>query len=375
MANKVTEAQLKKLISLINQLEPERDYSDSYWKFYFPINSKEWEKLSITLYDSNYYFGFASSKFSFCYPGEKDRIDWEDQIFKKIIEHVPKIIAKIQKNMESYYRSLIKELPVKYRWGVMPRKALLLNIDDMYRPELELGAKNTKELVRWIEKNGREKGELSEPMTLELYLKYCKIAYNANAKKLHVKGTESGFELYKRLADNRHEGLLDIDPKSPKAFKKWFHGKHMGGHPWEIYRGGNTTHINLGITTLERYLVKDPKDDKFIIYLQGLSTSRLVETANIALAFIRNKMPFQFMGAEDVRLKLLALDNIGIIPSWYSLHRGNQNFIDGLNVNDCIHYEDLTGSERKKIFPYITWLPQKVNLPPLPITKKCTKKI
>ncbi len=55
--------------------------------------------------------------------------------------------------------------------------------------------------------------------------------------------------MYARYADGRHDGLLDINPASEQEFADWIDGTHpergMGGHPWEIKRGGNTTHIDL----------------------------------------------------------------------------------------------------------------------------------
>lgn len=357
---------MKEVIKLLKKIEPKRDYSDSHWNFYLKINSRQWEVLRITLYDSNYYFSFAGSRETFCYPKDKEQlIDDSSSELKWIRELVPKYIVDIQKGGDYLYRKVVKELPLQYRTGLLPRKALLLNVKDIYRPEKELGKKGTAELVRWIEKNGREKFESKKPMTLHTYLEYCKVAYLANPKKTHAKSSESGLSLYKRLADNRHEGLLDIDMHSPEAFTKWHQGgRGGGGHPWEIYRGGNTTHINLGVTTVDDYFA-EKKSSKFTIYLQGLSIGRLVETARIALSFIRKDMPFSLFGAEEMREKLLALDNIGLLPQWYGLHRANQSFSSDLNVYDCLHWQDLTGPERRKLKPFVTWLPLEIILPPV----------
>jgi hypothetical protein len=361
------EIKFKKLIKLLNTIEPEKDYSDSHWKFYFKINSKEWEKLSITLYDKNYYFTFAGSRFTMCYPGEKEKVYWNEPEIKWILQGVNSCINEIKTNLELYYRKLHKELPLKYREGLIPRKALMLNVKVLYRPEKKLGKKLTANIVRWIEINGSKKNKTQKPLTLKIYLEYCRVAYMANAKSLGIDDSESGMMLYKRFADNRHEGLLDIDINSPEAFNKWYHGPRGGGHPWEIYRGGNTTHIDLGAHEYNEYSYKytqeKEQNNEYEIFLNGFSTGRLVETIRIALAFIEKDMPFTLSNAEGIRKKLLGLDNLGIIPEWYSTHRANQSYPEGLDVYDCIKFQDPTPAERKKLLPYITWLPLDIILP------------
>ena len=52
-------------------------------------------------------------------------------------------------------------------------------------------------------------------------MKYCKVAYTANLR--HFKGAiakeMSGLKMYKRLADGRHEGLVELPLESADAFK------------------------------------------------------------------------------------------------------------------------------------------------------------
>lgn len=86
-------------------------------------------------------------------------------------------------------------------------------------------------------------------ISLSTYLNYCRMAYlaNLNKYKSHVSKEMSGLEMYKAMADGRHEGLVDLPEDSTEAIIKWYHSSRFGGHPWEICRGGNTTHIALGI--------------------------------------------------------------------------------------------------------------------------------
>ena len=66
-----------------------------------------------------------------------------------------------------------------------------------------------------------------------------------------------GIELYKLFADGRHEGLTEIEQDSVEAFRDWMDEKHpkrqRGGHPWEILRDGNTTHILLYVSKIRHW--------------------------------------------------------------------------------------------------------------------------
>lgn len=73
------------------------------------------------------------------------------------------------------------------------------------------------------------------------------------------------------------------------------------------------------------------------------------------------KRPISIANPEGVRKRLLALDNIGIVPSYASLHRANQRFGKSQSVFDVMYYNDL-GRFKLRITPFISW-------EPLPILK------
>jgi len=88
-------------------------------------------------------------------------------------------------------------------------------------------------------------------MTAALFFDCCRLGYEANRyegiEKLEPK------ELYRSYADSRDEGLLRLDESSAETFNDWYHDKaHYGGHPWEVCRGGNSTHISLYVCHDER---------------------------------------------------------------------------------------------------------------------------
>jgi hypothetical protein len=87
----------------------------------------------------------------------------------------------------------------------------------------------------------------------------------------------------------------------------------------------------------------------------------MVETMRMFLAIQKAKLPISIANPEGIRKRLLAQDNIGIIPSYTSLHRANQHFSQDEDVYDVMHYDDF-GRFKRRINPFITW-------EPLPILK------
>ena len=197
-------------------------------------------------------------------------------------------------------------------------------------------------------------------MTAKDFFKYCRIAYIAGKREdEEVNERLSGREMYKRYADGRHEGLLDIDENSAQEFADWIDGKHpkrnVGGHPWEIKRGGNTTHINLAVYRPQY------REGGFKIELRGAAIGRLVETIRMFLALNAASLPISIDDPEGVRKRILAQDNVGLVPHHHSLHGANQHFEKEQCVYDVLHYKHL-GRYKRRILPFIAW-------EPLPILK------
>ena len=74
--------------------------------------------------------------------------------------------------------------------------------------------------------------------------------------------------MYKRYADGRCGALHEIDPDSPDEFLLWLDRKtpctrDCGDHPWEIKRGGNTTHIDLYVCRPDRLRWYKPDDENY----------------------------------------------------------------------------------------------------------------
>ena len=359
-----------KFISSLKDFEYTLDIRDRIWNIIFPDQNDQWYHLHIRQYEDTYYlshingnscsleivpdesfkpaqsFGFSSREEGFYNP---------EEIWEPIIEAASKWLSKIRKNWISLNKLVQENYPLIYRKGIVQNSLIRYSLPDIYRLDVELGKDDCSKMIELAESNyfSRNENFMVPSFSAVRFFEYCKIAYIASARgDESVDNTLNGRDMYKLFADNRHEGLLDINENSEEEFAEWIDGTHPaksgGGHPWEIKRGGNTTHINLAV--YRPYLSKSG----FIIELQGASIGRLAETIKMFLAIHEAGLPITISDADSVRQRLLAQDNIGIIPEYQSLHRANQLFPKEQKVSDVLYYKDL-GRYKRRITPFIRW--------------------
>lgn len=268
----------------------------------------------------------------------------------------------VKKNWIKVAKEIYESYPLNRRYGIVPNSVIRFSLPDLYQIDEELGKAKTKKFIRLVEEGyfHTAKNTIRETMTTNDYFEYCRIAYLAGKRRNeHIDKSLTGREMYERYADGRHEGLLEINPNSTTEFADWIDDKHpkrsRGGHPWEIKRGGNTTHVDLSVSR--------PSYDNtnFTVSLGGASISRLKETICMFLGIHEAGLPISISDPEGIRKRLLAQDNIGIFPSYHSLHRADQYFHEHDDVYDVLYFDDL-GRYKRRIKPFIVW-------EPLPILK------
>ncbi|NGX30222.1 MAG: hypothetical protein KR126chlam4_01259 [Candidatus Anoxychlamydiales bacterium] len=271
MKNQIVE----KLLKIINQFPPFHDGIDLYWIFYIRVK-RSWKKIFIQKYLDTYYFS-ATDRISFSYPKEFSHEYLEDEL-KIWIEELLAYRACVIKNPIKEQARLLQIIPINLRMGLMTRRNVRRLMPDW--AEINLGVTSAERKILMDILRGRD-GDHLNSFTAEKYFEYCKVAYLANPKTFHdfyFKKGESGREYYKKFADGRDAGLSSLDLTSEKAFQKWYEsGAKFGSHPWEIYRGGNSTHINLSV-------FPGYKEGEWKIVLSAFSTTRMVETCRIAIA-------------------------------------------------------------------------------------------
>lgn len=366
----------KKVFSFIkdlNKFEHRLDFVDLIWEIIFPDKKNKWHHIQITKYHETYYIGLIdgvldtleftpekqvkllpASRSSFVHGFNRE----PETVWNDLIDSAYAWLNHVKKDWIRANSQVQKNYPLNRRMGIVPNSLVRASLTDIYRIDKELGKTKTKKFINLVESGyfRDEKNFTRLSMTANDFFKYCKIAYIAAQRKDDtIDENLSGKELYERYADGRDEGLLEINSASKKEFADWIDGVHpkktSGGHPWEIKRGGNTTHIDLYVTR-PKYSFKEKEG--FEVTLRGASIGRLKETICMFLAIYEAGLPITIVDPEGIRKRLLALDNIGIIPCYDSLHRANQSFREDEAVFDVIHFDDL-GRFKQRIKPFITW--------------------
>ncbi|HIJ57391.1 MAG TPA: hypothetical protein HPQ03_14895 [Deltaproteobacteria bacterium] len=347
-------------INDINLIQPEFSNSDRVWRFpmRFGPNPKDWTMVHVTYYEDTYYCYWSewdlslelSAKGKINNPSFLNLSAQDSRKFLHTLKRFTRMAKRITKDWLRVYRETVKELPLDMRYGTIPKGVIWKYYPNWYRADTDLGKAKTARFAGYV-RAGKFRSDYAghhREMNLALYLKYCKVAYTANFRRFkgYIKKDMLGLEMYKRLADGRHEGLIELPMESSDAFDHWYHSGRGGGHPWEVYRGGNTTHIDLGVTK---------KTEGWSVFLSGSSTSRMAETIRIALDLVKAGLPVEIHDAEELRSRLLGMDNLGIIPKYVLNHRASQNFEKEDRVFDCAHLHDFGRINR--LLPFISRKP------------------
>lgn len=350
---------IKKLIEVIEKFEPFREGRDERWAFFFK-EKRRWSRLSVTKYDGTYYFsGYDFDAFS--HPNQKNGGSGPGERFPVWIREISLWRRAAARDPVEAQARLFKELPLGCRKGIIRRKNVRLLMPGWMPIAAELSKVERKEILEILRK---PRPDFSQTMTLNRFLEYCRVAYQANPATFKRPGFRSGLsgrEYYKRYADGRHDGLLDIAPRSAGAFARWHKHGSRGGHPWEIYRGGNSTHIDL-------YVARPGlPPQNWEVHLRALSSTRMVETCRIALALSQAGLPVIVDDAGSYSSRILDQDWVGIIPRDEELSYAWQSFPAEWGIRDCVRLDWFyEGSARTKTWTnthlrlVAHWLPQEI---------------
>ncbi len=373
------ENNINTFIKNLKQFDHKVEYKDLMWKVIFPDKKLKFHYIHVTKYQDTHYIGLVDGNLctlevkpdkkvevapSFGVSRYDDGSDDPAAAWNDLISTAIRWLNTVKKDWIKANKQVHEGYPLNRRYGIVPNALIRASLPDIYRIDKVLGKTKIKKFVRLFEDAHFENEDnfIRKTMTANDYFDYCKIAYiAAQEKEGYVDKNLSGRQMYECYADGRDNGLLDIAGDSKKEFADWIDGKHpkktSGGHPWEIKRGGNTTHIDLYVTR-----PRFRHEENFIVSLNGPSIGRLKETLDMFLALHEAEFPITIANAKGIYKRLLALDNIGIIPCFDSLHRANQRFHEHENVFDVLHYDDL-GKYKRRIKPFITWEPMPILKP------------
>lgn len=204
----------------------------------------------------------------------------------------------------TYNQFIAAYLPVQHRTGTILRKDWWSVCPEIREEFLSgLSREDADLFVKYME-DAHGQNTTAPPlkeMSAIDYFQACAIGYAANH---YSGGDRSPREQYYFHADGRDGGLGEIDPDSPSAFLSWFTDQY-DGHPWEVVRGGNSTHISL----YPQY-----NEDGFTFVLDGSSVSRTIETVRFYLALRKAGLPVYIRDGTTLANRLTGNEKIGIVP-------------------------------------------------------------
>jgi hypothetical protein len=216
---------------------------------------------------------------------------------------VKEIVYSIVQDTIKYNNRIEERLSKRNRVGRISRQDYWDAVPDARRLDKELGDEKIRKL-REILFDIEGEPDLRIMTAIEFFT-ICSICYDSN-KELPYDPKWTPKKKYEIHADMRDEGLTEIDEASEDAFREWYRSKRFGGHPWEICRGGSTTHISLR--------VRETENEKWQLILARSSFARVIETVNMALALHAHFVPFHLANAREIIRMVTGNDYLGLVP-------------------------------------------------------------
>ncbi len=261
---------------------------------------------------------------------------------KWLIQSVKSCITCLQEH--TYNEMVNLKLPPQHRTGTILRSDYW-DIFPKYRQEYlsDISSEDIHDFLKYILIQEQTEEPISRipNLTAGMFYEYCSLGYQAN----HYDGcnTLSPKEQYYN-ADGRDEGLRDIDEDSLEAFHNWLHNRQRGGHPWEVCRGGNATHISL-------YVREDEKG--FYLVVTGKSYGRSIEAIKFYLALARKNIPVWLNDGSAMAARIMASDRIGIMPEGIMPYYCESYFPEEY----ILDFINLPEERREQVAAHVVWQP------------------
>lgn len=261
-------------------------------------------------------------------PGQNNSWEYDISDFLEwLIFAVKEVIIKMQNNTYNDYVN--NNLPPQHRIGTIKRKDywnIFPEIRKFYFKDIT--SDEVQKFLKYISKQKSKENEYVSSLTANDFYNICYLGYKAN--KYDNVDTLLPKEAYYKYADGRDDGLKKIEPNSSVDFKIWLHNRDFGGHPWEVCRGGNSTHISLYV---------HEECNKYYLTLAGDAWNRSIETIKFFNALKDNGVPVYLRNGDLLAARVQEKDKIGIVPEgiwpdYCDSYFPNENLLDYINLPD-----------------------------------------
>lgn len=314
--------------------------------------------------------------------------DWHEEHLLALLELLARSADESMDALRSgtYNETVANELPYFHRVGVVSRGDVWA-CEPESRAALFDGMDNDtfEAFCSYAASDAEDASIINRlpSMTGNDFLAACALGYEACGYDLCGKGGKRLplDELYLRYADGRDEGLTGkgmglhsgpgIDLSSTKAWEEWYFDRNrFGGHPWEVCRGGNSTHVSLfvchdGPETEFRHRLGELSEAEFqgskkfwgyYYAVAGNAWNRSVEAVSFYVALKRAGLPVILRDADAILARFKGEDVVGVVP-----HDVIPAYCEGMfpkrfgTIQDFMHVydEDMANFGDK-----IEWLPE-----------------
>lgn len=321
------------------------------WEDDYPEKTK-WYEFSVTTYNKDHYF-FVDSKLTFQVQQLTEEMPKQAYYSSELIgwfcEIVQATMSAIKADVVKYNKYINKHLSFDRRygkilrndyWSIFPEEGLAF-LNHLTKDDIMV----LESIVKLSVGDGMDR--VLKKMTAGDFFDYCRMGYVANDYFKDDDNKLSSMEMYKRMADGRDEGLTELKLDSETDFMGWFRHKRGGGHPWEICRGGNSTHISLYVQLTE---------NGWVLVLDGSSCVRVLETAKMAIALYNNRVPFMLNKPVEILRMISGTDYIGIVPKTILPRYCGSHFP---SEDRIIDFMNLGFEKTEEIIKKATWFPIK----------------
>lgn len=287
--------------------------------------------------------------------------------------------------VDGLYNDMVASLlPYWRRTGVVPRSAVLSSTSEegLWGRD-EIGDSEINSLRHAVEagaSDSRRIGRLAR-LTGNDFLRACAAGYAAcgydmcgnDGKELDLVG------LYMKYADGRDEGLTGkgnglcggpgINLDDPDEWDAWyFDANRRGGHPWEVCRGGNSTHVSLQVChdkETEWYLRMTGREGEiggqggsrgYYYTVGGKAWTRAAESVRFYLALRDAGLPVILDDAEAILARFEGTDLVGIVPRTVAPVYCSDIFPGDLGT--ILDFINVYDEDMESFGNSITWFPE-----------------
>jgi len=315
------------------------------WKSSYPSETEWYELQAIYAEDIGYRAVVLQHRTVVEFDSRKEKSEFAYDITEFaqwLVDATKEVIAELEAGI--YNERLEQKLPVEHRTGTLLRKhewEIWPHIKEQILGDLT--DSDIAEFLASAEETMPDKSPFLKQITANDFYRFCAMGYAANK---YDGCDRSPKEQYMLHADRRDEGLGEIDPDSPEAFADWYHTRNRGGHPWEVCRGGNSTHISLYVCHNE---------DGWSLVVAGSAWTRCLEAMRFFLALHRAGLPVAMREAAMLKARVLGEEKIGVVPKGV-FPAYCQSYFPGEDVIDYMNLPDEE-ADRKWLAERCVWQP------------------